>query len=376
MQDGGGSVAGEVDAAMPDFFQRLPGTRHAGGGRTVGTRSRTRSTLPVGYERALALSISNFGLEEWASAVGVPGSADAVLPSLKWYVEENASLDYSGKVWELESVVGAVARFSDSKRHEHDDPEVLAIWIAFRCNVACTCVQSTAYEAALDPDATRESDASCDHASLFSSAMKRLALAAKVPNRGLRRRLAALTDKTEEKGAQNNGRGRRSSAAGAKGARLIADDVEVFNTGGLPIGVVLSGSGLERVPAPIKCARKRTTRCYCDSARASSCTHIQQSRHYRQSDAGRTCRSGAEHKEQPKRAADSISQLTISALDCNRSVQVDMDILDHARSGRPYVIDCPSECWLCSTPRGNAPDESQEGTILCHNAFCRMLLMA
>jgi len=376
MQDGGGSVAGEVDGEMPDFCQRRPGTRHAGGGRTVGTGRRTRSTLAVGYARALALSISNFGLEEWASAVGVPGSADAVLPSLKWYVEENASLDYSGQVWELESVVGAVARFSDSERHEHDDPEVVATWIALRGNVACTCVQSTAYEAALDPDAEHESDTSCDHASLFSSAVERLALAANVPNRDLRRRLAVLTDETDEKGAQNNARGRRSSAAGAKGARLIADDVEVFDTGGLPIAVVVSGFGLERVPAPIKCARKRTTCCYCDSARASSCTHIQQSRHLRQSDAGRTCRSGAEHKEQPKRAADSISQLPISVFDCNRSVQVDMDILDHARSGRPYVIDCPSVCRICSTPRGNAPDESQEGTILCHNAFCRMLLMA
>lgn len=374
--DEGGAMDDDSGAALPDLSQRRPGTRHAGGGRTIGTGRRTRTTLSVGYACALALFITCFGLDEWMSAVGVEGAADGSLSSLTAFVEENANVDYSGQVWPLESVVGAVARFSDDEQHAHGDREVIVTWVALRGNVACTCVQSTSYEASLDPEAEFEIDTACDHAAEFSSALARLGRAARVPEPELRRRLAIMTDHHDGKRTGSTVSARSASSAARRGANIIADDVEVFDTGGLPVAVVVSGSGCSRVPAPVKCSRKGTSCCYCDSARASSCTHIQQTRHLRQSNAARARRLRAQPNDQQKQAVDSISQLPISAFDCNRSVQVDMDILDHARSGRPYVIDCPAVCRQCLTPRGDAEDESQEGTILCHNGFCRMLLMA
>lgn len=359
------------DAMVPDCSQRRPGTRHAGGGRPVGTGRRTRSTLALGYGRALAMLISKFGVEEWLAAVGLDSHAEQVAAPVSRYAVENAGLDYNGQVWPLDSVVGAVARFSGFEQEEHGDPEVVATWVALRGNVACTCVRSTAYEAALDPDADQEDDTPCGHASEFSVALERLALTVGLPPRDLRGRLAELTDQPGAAEETVSGRWEgQSPGAGAHGARLIADDVEVFDTGGLPVAVVVSGVGIARVPAPIKCARKTTACCYCDSARASSCTHVQQTRHLRQSDV-RSSGSDQSHR----RAFDSISQLPISPFDCNRSLQVDMAILDHARANRPYVIDCPAVCRRCSRPRGDAVDEPQEGTILCHNAFCRMMLM-
>jgi len=154
---------------------------------------------------------------------------------------------------------------------------------------------------------------------------------------------------------------------------LIAEDVQVFDTSGLPVAMVVSGALVARVPAPIKCARMTTACCYCVSARASSCTPVKQTRHLLQSHP-RSSRSHAAARELQHKAVYSISQMLISPFDCNRSVQVDMDIMDHARSGRPFVINCPDACRLCYTPRGDAADESQDGTILCYDKFCRMLL--
>jgi len=69
----------EDEPVAPDLGQRRPGTRHAGGGRTIGTETRTRATMTTGYARALSLAIEKFSVDDWLLAIG-PDS-DAAEPS-------------------------------------------------------------------------------------------------------------------------------------------------------------------------------------------------------------------------------------------------------------------------------------------------------
>jgi len=127
-------------------------------------------------------------------AIGADSDAAEPSTSFMQYIEGISRTTYNGQVWPLDSVVGAVARFSLAEQQEYDYPEVVCTWVALRSNIACTCIGSTAYESSLDPDAVTENDTSGGKASDFSSALGSVIAAVGLPVVDLRSRLAEVTD--------------------------------------------------------------------------------------------------------------------------------------------------------------------------------------
>lgn len=369
---------GAVDV-IPALGQTRRGGYHGAGGRRRGTGRNTRRTVKEGYQRAIASHILEFGVDDFLHGLS-SALDDDHRDAAKRFLEETLDGPYRGEVWAFKAVVGAVARMSNEDQHKYNEPELVSCWVSSRGNVACTCVQSTKYEAILDAEAATARDTQCYHAAAFRDAATGLANVLDVPTSAILQLFgkvhealpsqaataASAAAPTPQLNARRCPRPRRQSGC--------ADEVEVFDTGGLPIAVVVSGKGRLRIPAPVKCNRKASACCYCDSSRCTSCTHVRQTRHLRRSDATGT-RLGATGRKAARRAVQPISQKPLSPFDCNKSVLVDVDILDHARRNKVYVVAAPDECSSCGEARGSAPlAPGRRGTILCQMGFCRMQL--
>lgn len=311
--DGGGYRSAHIG-------QERPGTRHAFGGRSVGTGRNTRANLLQGYFRAIATTITKMGVARWLEEFNADRHEGAD-GALREFLEDTLATPYRGQVWPLESVFGAVARISDADQHQFREPEHMVCWVAPRGDVQCTCRGSTALEAVLDQDAAQVADDDCFHAKLFLDALacdgrllgdldavktKRFVARATGGDAPVVDAAApanflahAAADAQQPPPPRGRVRGRRSARGGAS-KKVVAEvedaEVEVFATGGLPIAVVVAGEGRRRLPAPFKCARKTTSCCYCDTSRKKSCCNVLHTRHLRQRDVMGTTRSSASSK--------------------------------------------------------------------------------
>jgi len=251
MGDDGNGLSG---SAVPEMGQRRRGGVHGLGGRRKGTGRNTLNKLEDGYERALALTLSDYGLDRWIS-VYFPGS---ILPhytsALEKFVQGARNGAFCREVWHMEAFVGAVSRFNKQDQPNAGNREVASCWVASRSNIACTCMGSTKYEAGLEPQAATVPHERCAHASAFLRAVTTLADALGEPPRSL---LMHFGERFHEVGVRSAvSVGRAKALAGCKTTFL--DEIAVYDTGGLPVAIAVSGTGLRRVPAPIKCARNAT----------------------------------------------------------------------------------------------------------------------
>ena len=398
MGEGNGSdevtVDGDADGSgyrFPDLSQPRPGTRHAFGGRTVGTGRNTRANLLQGYLLAIATTITKIGVEKWLEEFGVADDDRGGAAALRSFLERTLTTPYRGQVWPLESVFGAMARISDTDQHLYKEQELMTCWVAPRGDIQCTCCGSTAKEATLDVEVPTVGDDGCYHAKLFGDALASVGVLLGDQDGQKTRRFvsrvagadvpadAAVVNTTRTGGTVGASGARRASrAARGRGGRVstrsgntrapsqvndVAEDaeVEVFHTGGLPIAVVVAGEGRRRVPAPVKCARKTTSCCYCDTSRKKSCVHVLHTRHLRQGD---TAGSATVLDSATPTIVKAISHLELSAFNCDQSVKVDMDLLYAARDGKTYFVPAPEKCPTCATPRGSAAADPSKGTVL------------
>jgi len=373
---------------FPSLSQVRPGTRHTLGGRAAGTGRNTRANLLQGYMRAIASLITNIGVERWLDMFGVEDDDRGGAAALRSFLDITLSAPYRGQVWPLDSIFGAVARISNADQHEYKEQELMTCWVAPRGDVQCTCRGSTISEAVLDVSSPSADDSDCYHARLFIDALASVGRLLGDADGKKTRSLVALPTGVDTAGIDAAGTGVASTgaaggssaarAAGRRGQRSAMRltrngaagkangdfedaEVEVFATGGLPIAVVISGDDRRRVPAPVKCARKTTSCCYCDTSRKKNCVHVLNTRHLRQSDAlPSPTQGGSMISTTPK----AISRLELSPFNCDKSVQVDTALMDAARSGKAYVVPAPIECPKCGTPRGNATADRSKGTVL------------
>ena len=387
--------AGVSEYRFPNLGQSRPGTRHTLGGRTVGTGRNTRANLLQGYLLAIATTITKIGVREWLEEFGVADEDRGCGAAVRSFIDTTLATPYRGQVWPLETVFGAVARISYADQHEFKEEELMTCWVAPRGDVQCTCTGSTVNEAIIDVSSETALDHDCYHARLFSDALASVgALLGDSGGAKTRRFVAQMggsdgtispftrTESTDDMaastGSHNAGsaarRGRRGRAStrstnGSAVNKTAGDveeaEVEVFATGGFPVAVVVAGEGRRRVPAPVKCARKTTSCCYCATSRKKTCVHVLQTRHLRQSDVmAATPAVGAAMPPITK----SISRFKLSAFNCDKSVQVDTALMDAARNGRVYVVPAPAKCPKCGTSRGEAPPDPSKGTVL--SAVC------
>ena len=362
---------------VPALVQRRRGANHGAGGRRRGTGKNTRATLKEGYKRAIASHLIRFGVHKWLDCLSNPPDTDQRVAMI-CFLDESLDGVYRGEVWAMEALVGAVARMSYVDSHKYNEPMLISCWVASRGNVACTCVQSTRYEAMFDAEAASVPDTPCYHTKAFRDAAADLAAVLGVRTRTLLRDFGKQSREASPASVPSvlTTRAPPSTTRRARPGRQArcGDEVEIFDTGGLPISVVISGAGRCRIPAPVQCNRKASACCYCDSSRCTSCTHVLQTRHLRRGDASGT-RPGATARMAAQGTINSVSKLPLSLFDCNKSVLVDVNIFDHARRNQKYVVPAPDECSACATPRGSAKlRPSRNGTILCHMGFCAMQL--
>jgi len=384
--------AGESEYRFPNLGQARPGTRHALGGRTVGTGRNTRANLLQGYLLAIAMTITKIGVTEWLEEFGVVDEHHGAGMALCNFLETTLAAPYRGQVWPLESLFGAVARISEADQHLYKEQELMTCWVAARGDIQCTCNGSTVKEAVLDVSSPTAVDDDCYHAKLFSDALISVSrLLGDMDGTQTRRFIARRTGldghsavetaasaartgavQTEENGRTGEsrvprGRGRRASTSSRRSGlpkKVHAEEdaeVEVFATGGLPIAVVVSGDGRRRVPAPVKCARKTTSCCYCDTSRKKNCVHVLHTRHLRQSDAKS---SSTQVCGTTPTVVKAISNLDLPAFNCDKSVKIDTALMDSARAGHVYVVPAPAACPKCGTPRGGAAADPSRGTVL------------
>jgi len=119
---------------------------------------------------------------------------------------------------------------------------------------------SNNYEAVLEPKAATVPHARRTHASAFLRAVTTLADALCEPPLSL---LMHFGRRFHEQGVRPGvSVGRAKALAGGK--TTFVDEIEVYDTGSLKVAILVSGTGLRLVPAPVKCARKATRCCYCD----------------------------------------------------------------------------------------------------------------
>jgi len=274
---------GSSGAAAPEMGQRRRGGVHGLGGRRKRTGRNTLDKLEEGYLRALASTLSDYGLDRWIFEYFQGSILPHYTSALESFVQGAHDGAFRGEVWHMEAFVGAVARFNKNDQPKSGNREGVSCWVASHGNIACTCMGSTKYEAGLDPKAVTVPHSRCSHASAFLRAVTTLADASGEPPRSL---LMYFGERFQEPGVRPAvSVGRAKTLAGGKTNYL--DEIEVYDTGNLPVAIVVSGTGLRRVPARIKCARDATRCCYFDLSRSTSCSHVLQTRALRQSDATR-----------------------------------------------------------------------------------------
>jgi len=405
--DGGSEHAADGDGPtnvgeyrFPNLAQERPVSRHSRCGRPVGTGRNTRANLLQGYMRAIATTITRIGIKEWLEEFGIADEDRGGAAAVRSFVENTLSTPYRGQVWPLESVFGAVARISYGDQHLYKENELMTCWVASRGDVQFTCRGSTFKEAVLDVSSPSADDDDCYHAQVFVDALASVGqLLGDVDGKKTRRLMARMpgaeaavldsgatddppADAANPIGRPRSARGRGRGASSRSGLNGVASnkkeemedaEVEVFATGGLPIAVVVSGEGRWRVPAPVKCARKTTSCCYCDTSRKKSCVHVLNTRHLRQSDAAE---SATDCRPAIPTVVKDISRLELSPFNCNKAVQVDTALMDAARNGKVYKVAAPDECPKCGTPRGEAMSDAANGTVLSCVCIGRMELDA
>jgi len=301
--------AGVSENRFPNLSQSRPGTRHTLGGRTVGTGRNTRANLLQGYLLAFAMAITKIGVRKWLEEFGVADEDHGCGAAVRSFIDTSLATHYRGQVWPLEMVFGAVAGISYADHLEFKEEELMTCWNAPRGDVQCTCTGSTVIEAIIDVSSDTALDHDCYHARLFSDALAivgaLLGDSGGVITRWFVARMGgsdgivspfARTERAEgmtaSTGSHNAGSAARRGRRGRASTRLIngtavsktAGDVEeaqveVLTTGGFPVAVVVAGEKRRWVPAPVKCARKTTSCCYCATSLKKSCVHVLHTRH-------------------------------------------------------------------------------------------------
>lgn len=362
---------GSGGAAVPDMGQRRRGGVHGLGDCRRGTGRNTLDKLENGYVRALASTLSDYGLDRWISEYFPVSILPHYTSALDSFVQGAHDGAFRGEVWHMEAFVGAVARFNKIDQPKSGNREVVSCWVASRGNIACTGMGSTKYRAELEPKAATVPHAQCTNPSALLGAVTTLADAFGEPPRSL---LMHYGERFHEPGVRPGlSFGRAKALAGGKTA--FFDETEVFDTGGLPVAIVVSGTGRRRVPAPVKCARKATRCCYCDSSWEMSCSDVLKTWALRQSDAARWLTRAPSRAGDSKPRYTSVSQQPTSPFNCKRSILVDVDVFDHARRKQLYIIPTPTHCRKCGAARGAAHSKpAPENIMLSHVVSGTMIL--
>ena len=279
-----------------------------------------------------------------------------------------ASRFYRGEVWPLRHVFGIFSRFINGINDASGrvlTPAIVTTWMDCSGAIRCSCLKRVAFVAGLRDSA---GDANCQHGRTLRAALNTLCRRLGVTLDNFRRAVPVLFSGDEPLPA--------GSTLAASGKAEAADDwdsegpMETFRTGQSAVAVVISGAGLSKVPAPVRCARKSTHCAFCDSAAAFSCIHAVRSRGVRLE--SKPAKAGGGKTLDDVAVDDARSREAISPYNCMRSVEADEKACSLARQGKPCVLEPPASCPTCGKARADCKQKEDSGELLCSVGYCTM----
>lgn len=213
-------------------------------------------------------------------------------------------------------------------------------------------------------------DAACEHSRTFRRAVSWLCRRLGVSTARFRQVVPAIY-------AHDSGAAVHSLVSGASASAAGEDwdaegPMEVFRTGQSAVAVVISGLGLGKVIAPVRCTRNVTSCSFCDSAAGFTCVHALRSRGVRRGEPGN--RRSAPGRKERVGEDGARSRLPISLYNCPASVVANSQVCNALRRGEDYVIKAPPGCPKCKLQPPEESIQSETGSILCTMGYCAMRL--
>lgn len=152
--------------------------------------------------------------------------------------------------------------------------------------------------------------------------------------------------------------------------------IETFRTGQTAVAVVLSGTGMCKVPAPVRCSRKTSSCEFCDSAAGFSCVHAVRARSVRRgeppSKVAAAGAGGATGDDGETAVDDAQSTLPLPLHNCLLSVRVDAKVCAYMREGKVLFVPAPLRCLTCETPRKKDTVKVDDGAVMCSEGYAAM----
>eukprot|EP00168_Porphyra_purpurea_P017968 TRINITY_DN6472_c0_g1_i1.p1 TRINITY_DN6472_c0_g1~~TRINITY_DN6472_c0_g1_i1.p1 ORF type:complete len:436 (-),score=52.38 TRINITY_DN6472_c0_g1_i1:29-1336(-) len=341
--DTGSKPAGEGHAA----HHARSGGRLGSSGRPLNTRRDTWKTLGRGMLRAVCAGVVNAAVEPLLRRCNDRAQTDEEVGRIRDKLAACAGSYFRGEVWALRFVLGTLSRFINGVTDASGrslTPAIVTTWFDASGTIRCSCTKRVAFVARI-----RESvgDATCEHGRTLRAASITVCEQLGVPLAVFRKEAPGLVS------------GDAALAPGATPASVRCaegpDDwdaegpVQVFRTGQSAVAVVVTGTGLCKVAAPVRCARRSTHCAFCDSAAGFSCVHAVRSRSVGVVNEQR--RVDAQPNDSDTAVDDARSTSPVPLYNCPRSVSADLQARSAMEGGKVFKLEAPTCCPSCGKAR-------------------------
>jgi len=166
------SVIGLGDEGDQRGAQKHTGGAHDKGGRPVGTRRFTRETLPMGCRKALAMALSQYGLERFLVKVKERTTCTLTVEELSARVSSTASVPYRGDVWPLMHVFGVLSKFEGGAASVDGQRDVACTWVGRNGYINCSCQGRTRVLGMMRRPHEDAEDVDCTHGLAMAKAVR------------------------------------------------------------------------------------------------------------------------------------------------------------------------------------------------------------
>eukprot|EP00170_Pyropia_yezoensis_P002059 contig_8762_g2063 len=323
-------------------------------------------------QRAVCLALVNRSLEPVLHGLYGRPPPDEVHERIHDGLNARAREFYRGEVWPLRGVFGVLSRFPAGTGGGDGGkvtPKAVTTWMTDAGTIACSCVRRVAFSAR---HGEAPVDETCQHAKTFRGASSYLAARLGVSLAVLRRTIPRIFEDDD----CPEGAAKASNDADIKPNWDAESIIETFRTGQTAAAVVLSGTGMCKVPAPVRCLRKTSSCEFCDSAAGFSCVHAVRARSVRHGEPPNKVAAagagGATGDDGETAVDDAQSTLPLPLHNCLLSVRVDAKVCAYMREGKVLSVPAPLRCPTCGTPRKKDTVKVDDGAVMCSEGYTAM----
>lgn len=378
--DAGARPGGVGDEGDARGGQKRAGGAHDKGGRPVGTRRFTRETLSTGCRKAMAMALSQYGVESVLRRVKAQTTCTLSAEELSSRLSTIAGVFYRGQVWPLMHIFGFFSKCEGGMASVTGERDVSCTWVGRNGFINCSCQGRTRLLGVMRRPEADAADIECTHGAAMAHTLRKLGRTLAIAVRAVRAVVGNLHRRC---------RSRHPDVVNGDGGD--DGDCERFVVGQSVYGIAVTGHGDTVVTAPVRFTRKTTTCMLCDTARTAACVHVALTRHFNRSAEAREQRGSAPQHTGPETddsacggdtayseadVAQSISQNPIGMFNCRKATLADAEIGELVAKGGILRIAAPGCCPKCNTPRGSAADVGADGVILATAGPCNMHLEA